>query len=177
MSKTCSTPDIPNTYSMKNMHKISITVPPLEEMIFGVVYVTGCGFTQFVPYEEIEGNPVPTVIFKDKPSFYHAFLLTLTFAFTASVVTILLRHRYPKIATRCRVLAFASTAIALGIVLWLVLPTSFGLMASILCHQITFFPMWMYVQSQIAAQKCITREMVLASFSLLEEMMVALRSP
>ena len=61
---------------------------------------------------------VPTVIFKDNPSFFHGFLLALNFAFTGAVMTISLRERYPKISRYCRGLAVVSIVGAVGLVVW-----------------------------------------------------------
>ncbi|XP_057478292.1 uncharacterized protein LOC130765787 isoform X2 [Actinidia eriantha] len=100
------------------MDKIVISfLVPLEELIFGISFMTVFGILQ-LPYEEIGGNPVPTVIFKDNPSFFHAFLLCLNFAFTGAVITISLREGYPKVARHGRRLAVACMAAAGGILLW-----------------------------------------------------------
>lgn len=112
----------------------AISLAPLEEIIFWVSFVIAVGLLK-LPYEEIGGNPVPTIIFKDKPSFFHTFLLCLNFAFTGTVMTIYLRLGYPKVARQSRCLTIASIATAGGILVWLVVPSCFPVVASTLCHQ------------------------------------------
>ncbi|CAK9181619.1 unnamed protein product [Ilex paraguariensis] len=92
------------SHLVSELHKTSITKASVEELIFGVTFVTAFGLLQ-LPYQKIDGNPVPTIIFKDNPSSFHAFLLAINFAFTGAVLTVSLRARYPKIARYCRQLA------------------------------------------------------------------------
>ncbi|KAK2976382.1 hypothetical protein RJ640_008092 [Escallonia rubra] len=56
----------------------------LEEVICGVTFVTIFALLQ-LPCEKIQGSRVPTVIFKGKPTIFHAFVVSLDFAFTAAV--------------------------------------------------------------------------------------------
>ncbi|KAH7841790.1 hypothetical protein Vadar_034408 [Vaccinium darrowii] len=115
------------------MDKLSITfypAAPLEELIFGTAFLTVFGILQ-LPLEDVGGNPVPTVLFKDKPSFFHAFLLSLNFAFTGAGITIFLREGYPKIARHSRRLAIAFIVTAAGILTCLVLLSCFDKHVSI----------------------------------------------
>ncbi|XAR65515.1 hypothetical protein NMG60_11009661 [Bertholletia excelsa] len=95
---------------------------PLEEIIFIVAFFSAFSLLN-LPYAKIDGNPVPTVVFKDRPSFFHAFLLSLNFAFSGAVTTISLRGRHPNIARYSRRLAVGSAATAIGILAWLGLPS------------------------------------------------------
>ncbi|GMP93616.1 hypothetical protein CsSME_00043372 [Camellia sinensis var. sinensis] len=115
---------IPVNHLLPKMHKTPVTIAPLEEMIFGVAFVTAFAILQ-LPYKDIDGNSVPTILFTDKPSFFHAFLLALNFAFTGAVMTIYLREGYPKIAKNCRCFAIVSISAAVGVLVWLVLPAGF----------------------------------------------------
>jgi len=107
-----------------------IPAAPLEELIFGIAFAAVFGILQ-LPLEDVGGNPVPTVLFKDKPSFFQAFLICLTSAFTSAVITIFLRQGYPKIARHSRRLAIASTLTAAGILAWLIVPSCLELVAQI----------------------------------------------
>lgn len=117
------------------MYKTSITfmpAAPLEEMIFGIAFLTVFGFLQ-LPLEDVGGNPVPT-LFKDKPSFFHAFLLALNFAFTGAGITISLREWHPNMARHSRYLAIASTVTASGILTWFFLQSCLELVVQTQNH-------------------------------------------
>ncbi|KAA8529257.1 hypothetical protein F0562_033944 [Nyssa sinensis] len=115
------------------------TQASIEEIIFAVSFVTAFSLLQ-LPYETIDGNPVPTIIFKNKSAFFHAFLLSLNFAFSGAVMTISLRERHPTIGRVLRYLAIVSIATAVGIVLWSISPTSEGV-AAILFGEMTVAPL------------------------------------
>lgn len=129
-------PTLTHSITSQKMDNISVTftpAAPLEEIIFGMAFLTVFGFLQ-LPLEDVGGNPVPTILFKDKPSFFHAFLLSLTFAFTGAGITITLREKHPKIARLSRCLAIASTVSAAGILTWLVLPSCLELVVQTWNH-------------------------------------------
>ena len=100
-----------------------MNIVPLEELIFGIAFVAVFAILQ-LPYKDIDGNSVPTIVFTDKPSLFHGFLLALNFAFTGAVMTISLRERYPKAARYCRGLAVVSIVGAVGVLVWLALLSS-----------------------------------------------------
>ncbi|KAL7001350.1 hypothetical protein U1Q18_002500 [Sarracenia purpurea var. burkii] len=107
---------------------------PIEEIIFAVAFVAVFAVLQF-PHEETGDHPVP-IIFNGKPAaFFHAFLLSLNFAFTGAVIAISLRERHPKIARSSRRFAVGSIAAAVGILVCLVMPSYSGMVASVLRHQ------------------------------------------
>ncbi|XAR65338.1 hypothetical protein NMG60_11009427 [Bertholletia excelsa] len=115
-----------NPLSQTRRASIFSAYPP-EETIFGGAFLTAFSLLQ-LPYERINGNPVPTVIFKDKPSFFHAFLLALNVAFSSAVITMSLRDICPRLTRHSRRLSIVSMATAVGIVGWLVLASSFSLL-------------------------------------------------
>ncbi|KAI3443958.1 hypothetical protein Pfo_000623 [Paulownia fortunei] len=87
---------------------------PVEELIFLVGIVTALMLLR-LPYEDIKGNPVPVVIFKNKPTLFHAFLIAFNFGFTAAVMTMSLRAKIPTAARFCRRSAVACIAVAAGV--------------------------------------------------------------
>ncbi|CAK7323700.1 unnamed protein product [Dovyalis caffra] len=48
---------------------------------------------ELLPYEYGDGNPVPTIIFKDLPSTFHAYVISIIFAFTGSFSSLLIRDK------------------------------------------------------------------------------------
>ncbi|GMH31203.1 hypothetical protein Nepgr_033046 [Nepenthes gracilis] len=79
----------------------------MEEAITVVAFVSVFLLLK-LPMEKIDGNPVPTVIFKDRPPHFHAFVLLLVFSFSGGLMAISLRPLYPKIAVYCRYMAVLS---------------------------------------------------------------------
>lgn len=94
----------------------------LDEIIFALTFLVAFALLQ-LPYEKINSNtPVPKIIFKNKPSLFHAFLLALNFAFTGAVMAICTRRGYPpKMANISRGLSVVSAATALAILAFSVL--------------------------------------------------------
>ncbi|GMN20174.1 hypothetical protein TIFTF001_048703 [Ficus carica] len=78
-----------------------------------------------LPYENINGKPLPAVIFKGQSSAFHNFILALNFALFGSFVAISLRGIYPRIARCCLVVAIISLATGICIPPWLILPRIF----------------------------------------------------
>ena len=91
----------------------------LQEPILCASVATVIVLTQF-PFESIDGNPVPTILFKNKPYFFQSFILAINFSFFGSVTTIFLRRKHPTIARYCHLLAVVSMSMATGILTWLV---------------------------------------------------------
>ncbi|OVA12541.1 hypothetical protein BVC80_9011g56 [Macleaya cordata] len=104
----------------------------IEEPIFGLSFITAMVLVQ-LPYEDINGNPVPTIIFHDQPSVFHAFVLAVNFAFTGAVITLCLREEFPKIARNCRRIAVLFSAAAAGILSWAIAPAAYNFVESLLC--------------------------------------------
>lgn len=107
-----------------NMSKYSV-----EELISFFSFVAVFSLLQF-PFERIDGNPVPTIIFKDRASYFHAFVLGFNFAFCGGVMTISLKQIYPRIADICRYLSILSMSVAVGIFLTLAVPWATGALFS-----------------------------------------------
>ncbi|KAL8161417.1 hypothetical protein V2J09_012906 [Rumex salicifolius] len=100
-----------------------------EEIISAVSFVAVFSLLQ-LPFEKIDGSPVPTIIFKDRASYFHAFVLGLNFAFCGGVITISLRQIYPKIADISRYLSILSMLVAAGVFSALAVPWAAGALFS-----------------------------------------------
>lgn len=85
-----------------------------KDAIFRIAYLTLIALLQ-LPSERIDGNLVPTIIFTRKPAIFHAFMLSLIFAFTGSMMSESMREKQPKAALYCRKLAVFSIAVAMGV--------------------------------------------------------------
>ncbi|KZV20587.1 hypothetical protein F511_31802 [Dorcoceras hygrometricum] len=88
-------------------------VPPEEIIFLSGILVALALLT--VRYEEIGGNPIPTIIFDKNPSLFHVFLLALNVGFTAAVMTISLRSKNKSIASVCRKSAVVCCVFAAGV--------------------------------------------------------------
>ena len=75
-----------------------------------------------LPYQKIEGNVVPTIIFKNNPSYFRAFVLSISFSFFGSFMAIATRDRYPRPASCCSSLAMLSVIVGVAILAWLIMP-------------------------------------------------------
>ncbi|GMN38913.1 hypothetical protein TIFTF001_008151 [Ficus carica] len=98
----------------------------LEKLILWISVATVLVLSQ-LPYQKIDGNPVPTIIFKNRPSSFHAFILSLNFSFFGSFMTGPLRRRYPRLARCCLLLAVVSMTVGVAILAWLMVPLFFEL--------------------------------------------------
>lgn len=86
----------------------------VEELIFLVGIAVALTLLS-LRYEYINGNPVPILVFHNKPALFHGFLVALNFGFTASVMTMSLRAKSPTAARFCRRSAVACVAVAAGL--------------------------------------------------------------
>ncbi|KAH6830666.1 hypothetical protein C2S53_010097 [Perilla frutescens var. hirtella] len=96
-----------------------------EEFIFLLGIVTALALVRS-RYDYIEGNPVPVVIFKNKPTHFHGFLIALNFGFTAAVLTMSLRSKSPTLAQFCRRSAVACVVLAAGLLSYSALLPSYS---------------------------------------------------
>nr|DAD31581.1 TPA_asm: hypothetical protein HUJ06_010432 [Nelumbo nucifera] len=103
-----------------------------EELICALSFMTVVSLIQ-LPYEYIDGNPIPTIIFGGQPSTFHAFLLSLVFSFSGAACTMMLREDYPKAARYCRRFGIAAFFVAVLIFLWAALPDAVRLFSSLTC--------------------------------------------
>ncbi|GMH15229.1 hypothetical protein Nepgr_017070 [Nepenthes gracilis] len=92
----------------------------VEETTSAVAFLSVCLLLQ-LPFERIDGNPTPTVIFKGRPSHFHAFVLLLSCTFTSGLITICLRQMYSTFGRCCRHIALLSLITAVAIFLGLVM--------------------------------------------------------
>ncbi|KAL4632100.1 hypothetical protein ACB092_04G027500 [Castanea dentata] len=93
-------------------------IPPLFP-IMSIIYTSCTLGTMFMllPREQVDGSPVPTLVFKDQPTAFHALLISIMFSFTDALTALLIQHR-PRIERFCRVYAMASMLSALAILLY-----------------------------------------------------------
>ncbi|KAJ4830090.1 hypothetical protein Tsubulata_050353 [Turnera subulata] len=63
-----------------------------------------------LPLEYIDGNPVPTVVFKGHPSIFHAFVISIILAFTGSFFALRIGYqsRIGKVCGYCCLVSMAS---------------------------------------------------------------------
>lgn len=88
-----------------------------EEYILFISYVIGMS-VRYLPAEDIDGYPIPTIIFKGQPKTYQTFLLGIVGAFSFSIATIYIRQPTPKLAAYVRRFAIFSMASSLSLALW-----------------------------------------------------------
>ena len=70
-----------------------------------------------VPSEQIDGNPVPTIIFKGHPSIFHAFVILVSFAFNGALTALMMENQ-SKIARFCGYYSIASMASAMSLLVF-----------------------------------------------------------
>lgn len=92
---------------LENEDRILAYVVCISSLIIGSILM-------LIPYESIDGNPVPTIIFKGLPSEFHAFVMLIIFAFAASYCAILMNTKV-KFARFCRYYSMISMASAFAI--------------------------------------------------------------
>lgn len=80
-----------------------------------------------IPYEQVNGNPVPAIIFKGLPSTFHAFVLSIVMAFTGAFNALMLATNKPKIAKFCSYYSMACMASAVALFISAVFQTVFNL--------------------------------------------------
>ncbi|KAK3420781.1 hypothetical protein EUGRSUZ_G01572 [Eucalyptus grandis] len=102
-----------------------ITRTRVEELILVLSFMAAFLLLQ-LPFEEVDGNPVPRVVFSKRPACFHAYLLALNFAFTGAVMTMSLRKKCPKAAALCRRLACLAATAAVGALAWSAAAASLG---------------------------------------------------
>ena len=118
---------------VKRMKRVPLGLPPPEILlplskIFGlsksfnfflmksIVRISSSATTIFIflPHENVDGNPVPT-LFKDRPPDYHMFLIFNLFAFLGAFSSMMIQHK-ARVEKFCRIYAIASMLSALAIV-------------------------------------------------------------
>ncbi|KAJ6885189.1 hypothetical protein NC652_032014 [Populus alba x Populus x berolinensis] len=81
-------------------------------------------FLNLLPQENIDGNPVPTVIFKGHASIFHAFVISVIFAFTGSFCSLMIDKK-PKVSRFFGYLSVISMASVFSTVVFALLLDSF----------------------------------------------------
>ena len=76
-----------------------------------------CSLFMLLPHEQVDGSPVPTLVFKDRPTAYHAFLISIMLSFTGAFSAFLIQHR-PRIERFCKAYAMTSMVSAIAILLY-----------------------------------------------------------
>ncbi|XVF85713.1 hypothetical protein PTKIN_Ptkin17bG0139300 [Pterospermum kingtungense] len=66
-----------------------------------------------LPHEYVNGNPVPTIVFKGHPATFHAFTICIIFAFSGAFCALLMVPKNPIITRLCGCYSIASMASAL----------------------------------------------------------------
>ncbi|KAK9276664.1 hypothetical protein L1049_006200 [Liquidambar formosana] len=70
-----------------------------------------------LPYEQINGNLVPTVIFRGLPSTFHSFVVSVIVAFSGAFVALMIPNK-PKISRFCGYYSMAAMLSAVGLLIW-----------------------------------------------------------
>ncbi|GMH15233.1 hypothetical protein Nepgr_017074 [Nepenthes gracilis] len=118
---------ISNQESEKQMDQLSSVLAKTKPNLFADVQESRVGETLAavaflsvfllleLPFEQVDGNPVPAVIFGGRPSLFHAFVLLLNGTFASGLIAPFLRQQYPRISQCCRHIAvlFMVTAVAI----------------------------------------------------------------
>ncbi|XAR51600.1 hypothetical protein NMG60_11006272 [Bertholletia excelsa] len=97
---------------------------PPEEIVLGLSYLMGTSLFQ-LPMENINGNPVPTVIFGGRPTIFHAFVIGICASVCGAVGAFELRRRDPKLAGYYRRFAVGAMALTLSVLLGAALTDAF----------------------------------------------------
>ncbi|KAI4357939.1 hypothetical protein L6164_001854 [Bauhinia variegata] len=109
------------TFEEKTSHQTRLGRIPhytILECILGLCFTVITLLLQ-LPYEYIDGNPVPTVIFKGRPTTFHAFIISIVLAFSGATNAIITSNQ-STFAKFCGYYAMASMASALAILSWAV---------------------------------------------------------
>ncbi|KAF9670724.1 hypothetical protein SADUNF_Sadunf13G0098500 [Salix dunnii] len=110
----------------KIIHQISSKSGPTELQLKSILMFTFTigMFLNSLPQEIIDGNPVPTVIFKGHLSIYRAFVISIIFAFTGSFCSLMI-DRKPEVSRFCGYLSVISLASAFSTVAFALLLDGF----------------------------------------------------
>ncbi|CAK7322517.1 unnamed protein product [Dovyalis caffra] len=101
----------------KTHQQISPDPRPTEfllKIILIIAFTIGMSLN-LLPQENIDGKPVPTVIFKGHPSIFRAFVIAVIFAFTGSFCSLMINNK-SKITWFFGYLSVISMASALWLV-------------------------------------------------------------
>ncbi|KAK9997480.1 hypothetical protein SO802_022166 [Lithocarpus litseifolius] len=106
-----------NVHAVEMRYSVSKILPSFPIMF--IIYASCTLGTVFMllPHEQVDGSPVPILVFKDQPKAFHAFLISIMFSFTGAFSALLIQRR-PRVERFCRVYAMASMILAIAILLY-----------------------------------------------------------
>ena len=106
-----------NVYVIEKKNSVAKILPSFP--ILFIIYASCTLGTIFMilPHDQVDGTPVPIVVFKDRPTAFHAFLISIMLSFIGAFSALLIQHR-PRVERFCRFYAMASTISALAILLY-----------------------------------------------------------
>ncbi|XVE91702.1 hypothetical protein REPUB_Repub01dG0033500 [Reevesia pubescens] len=94
---------------------LAIQTTILESILF--ISYTIATILILLPQEYVNGNPVPTIVFKGRPATFHAFIICIIFAFSGAFCALMIPNN-TKIARLCGCYSIASMASALSLLIW-----------------------------------------------------------
>ncbi|KAF7132529.1 hypothetical protein RHSIM_Rhsim09G0118100 [Rhododendron simsii] len=94
----------------------SITHPKLSVSILCLTAATAA-VLQLIPYDQSGPYRVPKRLFKGHPSVFHAFLVSVMFAFSGALSALFLQSK-PNMARVCSFYSSVSIASAVGLLIW-----------------------------------------------------------
>ncbi|KAG5532628.1 hypothetical protein RHGRI_027054 [Rhododendron griersonianum] len=94
----------------------SITHPKFSVSILFLTATTAA-VLQLIPYDQSGVYRVPERLFKGHPSVFHAFLVSVMFAFSGAFSALFLQNK-PNMARVCSSYSSVSVALAVGLLIW-----------------------------------------------------------
>lgn len=126
----CFLPEQPGNPTVPVCHVRGLRRFGTDELIFILSCLVALLFLH-LPMEDLDSNvPVPTFLFKGRPSAFHAFLVGLTGASCGITCSMHLRERSPKASRIFRCFGRGAMAATVGIFLWVAAPSGFSCLAS-----------------------------------------------
>lgn len=113
------------TFEQNTINQTSYVPIPhytILECILGLCFTT-INILILVPYDYIDQNPVPAVIFKGRPTTFHAFLVSIIFAFSGASNAFVASSISSGFGKLCGYYSMLSMASALAILLWATIST------------------------------------------------------
>ena len=105
-----------NVYVIEKKNSVAKILPSFPILFIIYASCTLGTFFMLLPHEQVDGSPVPIVVFKDRPIAFHGFLVSIMLSFTCSFSALMIQHR-PRVEIFFRVYAMASMISALVILL------------------------------------------------------------
>uniref|UniRef100_A0A0A0KT20 PGG domain-containing protein n=1 Tax=Cucumis sativus TaxID=3659 RepID=A0A0A0KT20_CUCSA len=122
----------PDTCFAQHFHILGKTCSSLDistNLLYSILCLSFKTVTLILlfPYEQVNGNLVPAIIFKGLPSTFHAFLLSIVMAFSGAFNALMLATNKPKIAKFCSYYSLGFMVSAVVLFFWAVFQTVFNL--------------------------------------------------